>query len=921
VGFDRPEAFWLGALALLLLRRRILDRPLPTALRILALAAALAVVAGPHATTTARGRDLVLVLDRSRSVPESARARVEEVVDAVARRAGEGDRVGVVVFGREAAVERAPAEAFRPTPLVKGVDPDGSDLAGAIETATALVPPDRPGTVLVLSDGESTGSDPTAAARAARRRGLRVDAAALRRPLSGDVAIDEVSVPTSVRVGEPFHVTAWIRSDEDRTVPLRIRRDGVLVAEGQKALRKGRNRIRVPDRVDAEGVHGYRVEVGTTADPVPENDRANAAVRAAGRFRVLCVTPEGREDRLTEALRAAGIAIEVAAPARAPLRLATLDGYRAVVLEDVPLEDLPSGASAVLASWVRDLGGGLLVTGGRASFGPGGYHRSAVGETLPVSMEIREEQRRFHLALALVLDRSGSMTMPAGGGRTKMDLANLGAAAAVELLGPGDAVAVVAVDSASHVVVPTTPVERKGEIVERIRSIESMGGGIFVAVGLRAGAAELAKATQGTRHLVLFADAADAEEPEDYETFVPALVRAGVTVSVIGLGNDSDVDAALLREIAALGRGRMFFTQEAVDLPRLFAQDTIHVARSSVSEEPTSVEVTPEALALGSLPLAFPDVGGYSIAWLRPRAQAALRTRDETRAPLLSFWHHGLGRTAAYLGIVDGRLSGGFATWDGRAEFLSTVVRWVAGQEAADVHAVVSRDGHEGVVSVEVEPDAEALLAGLRAHVVGPDGEVSEVPLRRVDETRLEGRVRLGAEGIHHAVVRTDDGRSLRAGPLVLPYSPEHEPRLDPRSGERTLEAVAREGGGRLDPAFASLWEGPAGGRRTQDLTPHLAAAALLLLLGEIAVRRLHVRPRIPDALARRIRAWRERPRRVRAPSQAAPSRDLSPAPGTPPPEVPPSGTAPDDAPAPPPPPPPPSGGIADVLDRAKRRR
>ena len=58
----------------------------------------------------------------------------------------------------------------------------------------------------------------------------------------------------------------------------------------------------------------------------------------------------------------------------APLTLDHLDGVRAVVLENVPLADLPAGAAAALASYVRDLGGGLLMTGGRASFGPGGYH-------------------------------------------------------------------------------------------------------------------------------------------------------------------------------------------------------------------------------------------------------------------------------------------------------------------------------------------------------------------------------------------------------------------------------------------------------------------------------------------------------------------------------------------------------------------
>ena len=178
------------------------------------------------------------------------------------------------------------------------------------------------------------------------------------------------------------------------------------------------------------------------------------------------------------------------------------------------------------------------MTGGKASFGPGGYHRSALEDVLPVSMEVRQEQRKFALAMAIALDRSGSMQMTVPSGEIKMDLANLGASAAVELLGPADSVAVIAVDSAPHVVVPLSSAEDREGITARIRAIESMGGGIYTSTAIHAAARELAVAVQTNKHIVIFADAADAEEPGDYATFVPDLVSAGVTVSVIGLGSE-----------------------------------------------------------------------------------------------------------------------------------------------------------------------------------------------------------------------------------------------------------------------------------------------------------------------------------------------------------------------------------------------
>lgn len=859
----RPEAFLLGLLVVLVLRKRLLAGPFVTTLRVVLLLLVVAVLADPWIVGRSTGRDLVLVVDRSRSMPASGLRRAAEIHEIALESAHRGDRIGVVTFGRDAVVERAPQENAPWAAPSRTVDADATDLAGAIDAALALVPPDRPASLLVISDGESTGRDPASAARYALRRGVRIDAVPVRRPGALDLAVEEIAVPAEVAEGEPFPVTIWVRSDRDLEAPVTVHRDGKEIASGTRQLRRGLNAIRLRDRLQVAGVHRYDVVVAGAEDRVPENDRARTALRVTGPFRVLLVTPHGREDRLTRSLRAAGLAVVVSAPEDAPTTPSMLDAFRAVVLENVALQDLPPGTDANLSAWVRELGGGLLLTGGRASFGLGGYYRSSIERVLPVTMEVRQEQRRFHLAMSIALDRSGSMMAPAGSGSTKMDLANLGTCAAIELLGPQDAVAVIAVDSAPHVVVPLVSAGDRDEICAHVRQIESMGGGIFVNTALKAAAAQLRGASQGTRHIVLFADAADAEEPGDYETFVPALKAAGVTVSVIGLGSDSDSDADFLRDVAHRGGGRCFFAADPLDLPRVFAQETIQVARSSFADEATAVRVEPGLLAVGALGgQTFPDVGGYSVAWLEPDAQRGLVTLDDTGAPLFSFWQHGLGRSAAYLGVADGKFSGAVGDWDGYGHFFATVVRWLAGTEATgDVYAEVERRGHEAVLTVEVERGDEAFLAGLDARVLLPSGEAEGLTLVRVDETRLEGRFPLQGEGIHRPVLRLADDRVLRMPPVSLPYSPEFEPRADPAYGEETLRRVVRIAGGRIDPPAGALWEGPRSSRGATSLVPWLVLASVVLLLLEIAVRRL--RPTVPFAAATSTvgRAWRRLPR------------------------------------------------------------
>ena len=79
------------------------------------------------------------------------------------------------------------------------------------------------------------------------------------------------------------------------------------------------------------------------------------------------------------------------------------------------------------------------MAGGKQSFGSGGYFDSAIDPLLPVSMELKTEHRKLAVAMAIVMDRSGSMGASVGvGGKqvTKMQLANTGAARRSNCWGP-----------------------------------------------------------------------------------------------------------------------------------------------------------------------------------------------------------------------------------------------------------------------------------------------------------------------------------------------------------------------------------------------------------------------------------------------------------------------------------------------------
>ncbi|MCA9579982.1 MAG: VWA domain-containing protein, partial [Myxococcales bacterium] len=193
---------------------------------------------------------------------------------------------------------------------------------------------------------------------------------------------------------------------------------------------------------------------------------------------------------------------------------------------------LPTQLSA-LASYARDLGGGLLLMGGDRSLGPGGFARTPVEEVSPVAFDLRQDGRRANLSEVIIIDYSGSMGAPVGS-RTKLDLANEAAARSAALLGPADRVGVMHVDTVVSWTVPLSPASNRS-IERRIREVGPGGGGIYTDISLQAAYAALDREKSGLKHVLLFADGDDAEQLDGCRALVRAATAKGITTSVISL--------------------------------------------------------------------------------------------------------------------------------------------------------------------------------------------------------------------------------------------------------------------------------------------------------------------------------------------------------------------------------------------------
>ncbi len=834
------------------------------ALRAALIISVVLLLAGPYLRSQSGGRTVIFAVDRSASMPEGSLEEAAELIELSLEARGEDDVVRVLSFGEDVAIESTVSDSTRGfQEFQRNVGRDGSSLAAAIETGLSMLPEGKGGSLALLTDG--LPSSPRAAEAAALRaaaRGIRIDARELGRKVAADTAVERIDVPPEVDAGEPFFVTAWIRSDEPAVREVRLMRGTDLLATRRVELPRGRTRIRFPARILRAEVADFRVELGTpetagaptpSADRVPENDIAMAAVRATGAKPVLVINHDGAVDTLTAVLRGAGIPAIPASPETSPKSLRGLDSYRAVVLENVSAARLGLRRMETLASWVKDHGGGLMMTGGKASFGSGGYFNSPLDGVLPVSMELRQEHRKLAVALSVTLDRSGSMAATVEDGRTKMDLANAGTVAALEMLSPNDSASVIAVDSAPHVILPQSPLTNLPSILAKVRGIRSEGGGIFTATALMASANELKDAPQGSRHVILFADAADAEEQTKSPAAIKVLTDLGATVSVIALGTDTDSDATFLKACALQGGGEAYFTTSPSELPRLFAMETQSIARSTFVEEETAARLRPELFGLGEIGAgAFPGIAGYNLTYLSPGASLGAVTTDEYSAPIVAFHRRGLGRVAALPVQLGGTYNSHLADWDGYASLLVTLTRWLTGVEPPEgVFASAKREGRDAVFTVEFDPEApdsaRTNFSGrqLSATLQSGAGSPVEVVLERVAENLFEGRAPLPSGAIAIGTVSLagegpeSDPIALPLPPLALPYSPEFERPTSETAGARLLGRITRRTGGVLSPSASDLFRSAPSTDRWRRITWPLLLMAMLCLMLEIAGRRL----------------------------------------------------------------------------------
>jgi uncharacterized membrane protein len=792
----------------------------------------------------------VFVVDLSDSVGNAGRSDALAFLRETLAERPDGDVAGIVAFGKDALVERLPADLADIDRIASTPVRSATDIGAALRLATALFPDDAQKRIVLLSDGNDTTGSGQAEAALAAARGVRTET---RRIGAGDldeVLLERLTTPSTARLGESVPVVAEIRSTTAQTATVRLFADGELAATQPVELAAGLTRVTFDVTPREAGFHTFRAVVEAAQDTFAENDRADSNTIVKGEPRTLVLAgDEATAAELVAALRNQRQQVDTLLPEALPGDLAGLAAYDSIVLVDVSRLRLSDRQLASLQAYVRDVGRGLVMIGGPKSYGAGGYAKTPLEETLPVDMGVRDRQKQPDIALVVVIDQSGSMAachcntfnggMGGGGsgigGVPKVDIGKEAILRAAAALTERDELGVVGFNETAHWVVRTQPLGGIGDLQGQIAGIRA-DGQTNIFAGLDQAVSSLESATATRRHIILLTDGWSTSG--QYDAILAKMKAAGITLSTVGAGGGSN---PFLQNLANEGGGRFYDAANPSSIPDIFLKETQQVSGQQIVEETFFPIQTSSSPILRGLDAGLPQLRGYNGTTLKAAAQGVLVTaRDD---PLLAQWQYGLGRSVAWTSDATGRWAKDWVGWSGFNRFFSQLVSWTfPGEETGGIEATFETTGSTTALHVEsVEPDGSPRdLYATSAVVVGPDIEPRTVGLTQVAPGVYEaplGEIDPGAYVVRITQSRPGSSPLGRTVGLVAPTAAEYR---QLGANEPFLAALrGASGGSPIETALDPWRHDLTATDRFTDLWPVLLVMALLLWPLDIALRRL----------------------------------------------------------------------------------
>jgi len=737
------------------------------------------------------------------------------------------DQVGIVAVGRNALVEQSVQKQLDFSRFQSTPDTNYTDLAAGLRLAAAIMPADSMRRIVLLSDGQQNLGDALQEAQLLQQQGIRLDIVPLPSTSGVEARVDGLNAPTLVRTNERFTLHIKLYSTVAQTGTLRLYLDQTLLQQQPVRLNPGSQELTFTLSAPSAGFHTFRVALDAPQDTLLQNNEAAAFVNVQGPPHVLLIEGStGSGHNILSALQATKIDVVVGTPGDVPTTLDGLIAYGCVILADVPAASLGTARMLTLQSFVRDLGRGLVVSGGENSYGVGGYANTPLEQTLPVRMDIPQHKDTPSIAVVLIIESLE--------GQTSINISKEAAKGVITLLTPHDQVGIS--EANGNLVIPMQNVTNKQALTNAIDAMNPNDPGTYLPDFVNAEQV-LLHSTAKIKHVILLGD---GDTQDNYAPQILKMAKEHITVSTVATNFNGAHDFGTMYDIASWGQGRCYSANNAQAIPEILLKETQQATRRATINEPFVPAIVSAHPILTGLH-AFPSLQGYVATTPKEAAQLVLVSHLDD--PVLAAWQYGLGRVAAWTSDSAGLWTTNWLTWSDAARWWANLVTWTIPAPDSSLNVNGSIVGDAGHLIVDV-PQNTSAGGQVQVRIIAPDLSQQTVTLQPTAPERWEGNFPTSQVGSYilqvlwHSTQNGAGGLTTTTG-LVVPYSPEFR-----ASGTNTrfLTLLAQNGGGSLltanntdaafSPNLAPVWA-------SFSIVFLLLTLAALLLPIDIAARRL----------------------------------------------------------------------------------
>jgi Mg-chelatase subunit ChlD len=703
----------------------------------------------------------------------------------------------------------------------------GTSLADALEHALSAIPVGTNASVTVISDGFTTDQHWSQVLAHYRSRQIPVHTLPLPHT-EQDVFIADLQV-SQARVGENATVTVEIVGNAD-DLELSLLEDGDEILRTPTFSNHQRQQLQLSYTPQTQGFTKLDVKLHAPANQ--DSDLSNNQLAAV-------VSVQAPTKALYLGDRQLGAAQHLQTLVGNSVQLESRDAqslpsdfnfqhYDLVIQDDLPAHNLSPDLQQSLADAVKHYGTGLFHSGAEAAFGAGGYERSELAKLLPVELKQTNEKKDPSIALAIIIDTSGSM------GGKPIQLAKQIARIASRRLEPHDRIGIVEFYGAKHWAIPLQPASNKIEIDRALGRMKAIGGTVlFPAV--QEAYYGLKNVNTRYKHILLLTDA--GVEDADYELMLRRIAKDNINVStvLVGTGGHNQIMASM----ANWGKGRFYAIPDEFSLVDLILKEP------STRQLPAYKRGEFELTGLDAkdwwgdiAPASVPALSGYSKLPAKPDAQVLLQTQGSAD-PLLASWQYGLGRVTAFTSEPVGAGTRPWQNWPEYGQWLAQALNKTA-RAGFDFELTLTQKHNQ--FTLMAQRQSSSATAPPSAQLLNWQGNPLSVPVIFQEKAPGLFMAKWTLEPSQDALVQVQSGTRNQYISALAGADKRNDNQINPSQALDMAKLAKLTSGQTITPSLLDEWQPPtsvSGGTwKVSPLWPYLLLMALMLYLLDLIYRR-----------------------------------------------------------------------------------